>query len=314
MSQNEAFSVPVTINQTPPVNWWLRVSAAQTDALAVIKQRLGIDLIQTVTSGISQVGEFLIYPLTFLSVEGNKKIISKVIFIVGREILVSLEPEPAPKPLGVAVSRMQRDGRDNDAFEAFAIVLQSINDATDELLDSLNEDLGEALVQTNAVLNSLESRERDFGVSDVVSTQVELGVVEDLLSECIQTQLQLALVARQTLARLPQEFSHLRQRYHTLIDDIEGVEEHVHFVHDRVRLLQTSNNLALSVKQNQIVKVFSVLTAVFLPALLISTYYSMNFAYMPILEWQYGEPMVIALTALLALLPLIYVKQRGLLR
>ncbi|MBO9336970.1 MAG: CorA family divalent cation transporter [Roseiflexus sp.] len=314
MSQNEAFSVPVTINQTPPVNRWLRVSAAQTDALAVIKQRLGIDLIQTVTSGISQVGEFLIYPLTFLSVEGNKKIISKVIFIVGREILVSLEPEPAPKPLGVAVSRMQRDGRDNDAFDAFAIVLQSINDATDELLDSLNEDLGEALVQTNAVLNSLESRERDFGVSDVVSTQVELGVVEDLLSECIQTQLQLALVARQTLARLPQEFSHLRQRYHTLIDDIEGVEEHVHFVHDRVRLLQTSNNLALSVKQNQIVKVFSVLTAVFLPALLISTYYSMNFAYMPILEWQYGEPMVIALTALLTLLPLIYVKQRGLLR
>jgi len=88
----------------------------------------------------------------------------------------------------------------------------------------------------------------------------------------------------------------------------------VHFVHDRVRLLQTSNNLALSVKQNQIVKVFSVLTAVFMPALLISTYYSMNFAYMPILEWQYGEPMVIALTALLALLPLIYVKQRGLLR
>lgn len=88
----------------------------------------------------------------------------------------------------------------------------------------------------------------------------------------------------------------------------------MHFVHDRVRLLQTSNNLALSVKQNQIVKVFSVLTAVFMPALLISTYYSMNFAYMPILEWQYGEPMVIALTALLALLPLIYVKQRGLLR
>jgi magnesium transporter len=312
MSQNE--SLPVSVNQTPSVERWLRVSAAQTDALAAIKQRLGIDIVQALKSGLSQEGEFFVYPLTFLSVEGSKKMISKAIFALGREILVSLEPDPSPKPLGVAVSRMQRDGRDNDAFEAFAIVLQSINDATDELLDSLNEELGEALVQTNAVLNSLESRERDFGVSDVVATQVELGTVEDLLSECIQTQLQLALVARQTLARLPQEFSHLKQLYHTLIDDIEGVEEHVHFVHDRVRLLQMSNNLALSVKQNQIVKVFTVLTAVFLPALLISTYYSMNFAYMPILDWQYGEPMVIALTALLALLPLIYVKQRGLLR
>jgi magnesium transporter len=312
MSQNE--SLPVSANQTPSVEQWLRVSAAQNDALAAIEQRLGINIVQALKSGLSQEGEFLIFPLTFLSVEGNTKMISKVIFVLGREILVSLEPEPAPKPLSVAGQRMQRDGGYNEAFRAFAVVLQSINDATDELLDSLNEELGEALVQTNAVLHSLESRERDFGVSDVVATQVALGTVEDLLSECIQTQLQLALVGRQTLARLPQEFSHLKQLYHTLIDDIEGVENHVHFVHDRVRLLQMSNNLALSVKQNQIVKVFTVLTAVFLPSILVSTYYSMNFDYMPILEWQYGEPMVIVLTALLALLPLIYVKQRGLLR
>ncbi len=296
------------------VGRWLRFSAAQADALAAIEQHLGIDLVRALKGGLSQTGEFLIYSLTFLSVEGDRKRASKVIFVVGREVLVSLEPEPAPRPLNIAALRMQDDGRAQDTFEAFAVVLQSINDATDELLDALNDDLGESLVQTNAVLNSLESQTRDFGVSDVVTTQAALGTVEDLLSECIETQLQLALVARQTLARLPHERAHLKPRYQTLIDDIEGVEEHVHFVHDRVRLMQMSNNLALNLKQNQIVKVFTVLTAVFLPAILISTYYSMNFAYMPILEWQYGEPMVIALTALLALLPLLYVKQRGLLR
>ena len=296
------------------VGRWLRFSAAQADAPAAIEQHLGFDLVRALKSGLSQEGEFLIYPLTFLSVEGDRKMASKVIFVIGRALLVSLEPEPAPRPLNIAALRMQDDGRAQDAFEAFAVVLQSINDATDELLDALNNDLGESLVQTNAVLNSLESQTRDFGVSDVVTTQANLGMVEDLLSECIETQLQLSLIARQTLACLPREHAHLKPRYQTLIDDIEGVEEHVHFVHDRVRLLQMSNNLALNLKQNQIVKVFTVLTAVFLPAILISTYYSMNFAYMPILEWQYGEPMVIALTALLALLPLLYVKQRGLLR
>jgi magnesium transporter len=296
------------------VGRWLRFSAVQADAPAAIEQHLGFDLVRALKSGLSQEGEFLIYPLTFLSVEGDRKMASKVIFVIGRALLVSLEPEPAPRPLNIAALRMQDDGRAQDAFEAFAVVLQSINDATDELLDALNDDLGESLVQTNAVLNSLESQTRDFGVSDVVTTQADLGMVEDLLSECIETQLQLALIARQTLARLPREHAHLKPRYQTLIDDIEGVEEHVHFVHDRVRLLQMSNNLALNLKQNQIVKVFTVLTAVFLPAILISTYYSMNFAYMPILEWQYGEPMVITLTALLALLPLLYVKQRGLLR
>lgn len=293
---------------------WLRVNAAHPEAIHFIEQRLGVDLVRALHSGLSQQGEYSIYPLTFVSDEGAKKMVSRVIFVVGREILLSLEPSPSPTPLNDAASRLQRDGRHNDAHESFAIVLQTISDATDELLASINADLGEALVQTNSVLDSLETRERDFGVTDVVATQVELGTVEDLLSECIETQLQLALTARQALARLPQEFAQYKPLYNTLIEDIEAVEEHVHFVHNRVRLLQLSNNLALSVKQNQIVKVFSVLTAVFLPALLISTYYSMNFAYMPILEWQYGEPMVIFLTALLALMPLVYVKQRGLLR
>jgi hypothetical protein len=108
MSQNE--SLPVSANQTPSVEQWLRVSAAQNDALAAIEQRLGINIVQALKSGLSQEGEFLIFPLTFLSVEGNTKMISKVIFVLGREILVSLEPEPAPKPLSVAGQRMQRDG------------------------------------------------------------------------------------------------------------------------------------------------------------------------------------------------------------
>ncbi|MFA0997865.1 CorA family divalent cation transporter, partial [Pseudomonas syringae] len=199
-------------------------------------------------------------------------------------------------------------------FETFAVILQALNDAIDELLDSLNDVLGKVLVQTNSVLNSLEARDRDFGVSDVVSTQLDLGEVEELLSDCIECQLQLALAARHTLSRLPTSHAHLKPQFLTLIDDIEAVEDHVTFVHDRVRLLQTTNNMALNVKQNQIVKVFSVVTAVFLPAMLISTYYSMNVANMPILEWKYGEPMIIALTAGLALLPLIYVKRRGWLR
>lgn len=90
------------------------------------------------------------------------------------------------------------------------------------------------------------------------------------------------MAARHALARLPADQEKLKPVFHTLIDDIEAVEKQVNFVHDRVRLMQTTNNMALNVKQNQIVKVFSVVTAVFLPAMLISTYYSMNFAYMPI--------------------------------
>ncbi|VVN05564.1 Magnesium transport protein CorA [Pseudomonas fluorescens] len=303
-----------THDSKPPAHDWLRISTAAPGKLDALKRTLGIDIVRTLQSNLNQDGEFTFFPITFLSVDQGRKKGSRVVFVLGRDTLVSLEPSPAPQPLEAALARLQGDAGAVSALASFAVVLQAINDATDELLDSLNDELGKVLVQTNSVLNSLEARDRDFGVSDVVSAQLDLGQVEELLSDCIESQLQLALAARHTLARLPVDQEHLRARFRTLIDDIEAVEEHVSFVHDRVRLLQTTNNMALNVKQNQIVKVFSVVTAVFLPAMLISTYYSMNVVNMPILEWQYGEPMIIALTAGLALLPLLYVKHRGWLR
>ncbi|MDF2490868.1 MAG: corA 2 [Pseudomonas sp.] len=300
---------------TASAHGWMRVSSTAPGQLNELRQTLGIDILRTQERLLSQDGEFSYFPITFLGVDNGRRQASRVIFVLGRQRLVSLEPDPAPQALAVALGRLERDRRDDStALASFAIILQALNDATDELLDSLNEDLGKVLVQTNSVLNSLEARDRDFGVSDVVSTQLSLGEVEDLLSDCIESQLQLALAARHVLSRLAGDEANLKPLYQTLIADIEAVEEHVCFVHDRVRLLQTTNNMALNVKQNQIVKVFSVITAVFLPALLISTYYSMNIANMPILQWQYGEPMIIGLTASLAVLPLLYVKRRGWLR
>lgn len=293
---------------------WLRISADEPGKLAGLLQSLGIDLNHSLQSNLSQDGDRSYFAITFLGMEQGRKQASRVVFVVGRGMVLSLEPSPAPQALEMAQSRLGRQGHAAGALESFAVILQAINDACDELLDALNSDLGRVLVQTNSVLNSLEARDRDFGVSDVVSAQLDLGEVEELLSDCIESQLQLALAARHVLSRLPASDAQLQPLFASLIEDIEAVEDHVSFVHDRVRLLQATNNMALNVKQNQIVKVFSVVTAVFLPAMLISTYYSMNVARMPILEWQYGEPITIALTAVLALLPLLYVKHRGWLR
>ena len=307
--------------KTPPLfgndgqpNNWMRVSIHAAEQISGLRKKLGVEIPQTLQNSPTQEGAFSFVPVTFLSVEKGQKKASRVVFILSRQALVSIEPDPSPRPLAQALQRLQRDGRENDAFESFAVILQSINDAADELLDSLSHDLGKVLTQTNAVLNSLETKDRDFGVSDVVSTQMDLSEVEELLSDCLESQLQLAMAARHALARLPADQEKLKPVFHTLIEDIEAVEKQVNFIHDRVRLLQTTNNMALNVKQNQIVKVFSVVTAVFLPAMLISTYYSMNFAYMPILQWEHAEMVGIISTALFSMLPLIYVKHRGWLR
>jgi len=70
----------------------------------------------------------------------------------------------------------------------------------------------------------------------------------------------------------------------------------------------------LTIKQNQIVKVFTVITAVFLPPTLVATFYGMNFAVMPELAWEHGFTASILLTSAAALLPLAYIKHKGWLR
>ena len=53
----------------------------------------------------------------------------------------------------------------------------------------------------------------------------------------------------------------------------------------------------IDIRQNTIMKVLTVVTAVFLPLSLITSWYGMNFAYMPELRWRYGYPLIVIVSA-----------------
>ena len=99
-----------------------------------------------------------------------------------------------------------------------------------------------------------------------------------------------------------------------LAGDVAGTKEHAAFQHEKVRYLQTAVTNILNIKQNEIIKIFTIITAVFLPPTLIGTLYGMNFAVMPELSWKYGFIYSMVLTLSAAILPLWYIKRRGWLR
>ena len=61
--------------------------------------------------------------------------------------------------------------------------------------------------------------------------------------------------------------------------------------------LREAYQAQLSIRQNDLMKVFTVVTAVFLPLTLLTGWYGMNFAFMPELRWRYGYPAVMVLGA-----------------
>ena len=64
---------------------------------------------------------------------------------------------------------------------------------------------------------------------------------------------------------------------------------------ESVAHLREAYQSQLSIRQNDLMKVFTVVTAVFLPLTLLTGWYGMNFASMPELHWRYGYPAVIVL-------------------
>lgn len=67
----------------------------------------------------------------------------------------------------------------------------------------------------------------------------------------------------------------------------------VYNLQELVSQMQETYQSQLSIQQNNLMKIFTVVTAIFLPLTLLTGWYGMNFAYMPELQWRYGYPLVI---------------------
>jgi magnesium transporter len=66
----------------------------------------------------------------------------------------------------------------------------------------------------------------------------------------------------------------------------------------------------LGVRQNRIMTLLTVVTTIFMPLTLIAGWYGMNFRYMPELEWRFGYPLVIAVSAAVVVFCLILFKKK----
>jgi magnesium transporter len=87
-----------------------------------------------------------------------------------------------------------------------------------------------------------------------------------------------------------------------LIKDISSLLDHTTFNFERLEYLQNTFMGLVDLEQNKVVKIFTIVTVIFLPPTLISSIYGMNFKYIPELEWTGGYPFAILLMILSSLL------------
>lgn len=95
-----------------------------------------------------------------------------------------------------------------------------------------------------------------------------------------------------------------------IIKDIGSLINHTDFGFERLEYLQNTFLGLINIEQNKIIKIFTVVSVVFMPPTLIASLYGMNFKVFPELNWQYGYPFALGIMVLSSILTLFIFKKR----
>ncbi|HLG53188.1 MAG TPA: magnesium transporter CorA family protein [Steroidobacteraceae bacterium] len=186
-------------------------------------------------------------------------------------------------------------------------LLESIIERTADVLERVGLGLDDLSASVFAPAKKGGTRARDLrGVME------RIGRDGDLTSKARESLVtlarQLTFIQQSAAAQLPNE---LRSRYRSMSRDVLALSDHASFVANKSSFMLQATLGLINIEQNNIIKIFSVAAAVFLPPTLIASIYGMNFHVMPELDWPYGYPLALLIILVSAVLPYFFFRRRG---
>lgn len=100
------------------------------------------------------------------------------------------------------------------------------------------------------------------------------------------------------------------QMLQVMIKDIGSLLDHTSFNFERLEFMQNTFLGLVDMEQNRIIKIFTVVTVIFMPPTLIASMYGMNFQFMPELDELWGYPFALVLMVLSSIFTLLFFKRK----
>ncbi len=229
----------------------------------------------------------------------NEDVTTKEIcFILGKTFLVSLHRETIP-----IFERLKQDKEKlKDSIKL------GMDFLLHKFLSNIIEDYFPVLEKLENELNELENKALKNPEPEVLEklfkTKRKLLRIRKIIypqREAINT----LSISSHTV--LPKESNlYFRDIYDDMLiitDLVEDFRETISSILE-VHLSVTSNKL------NEIMKVLTIISTIFIPMTLVASVYGMNFKYLPELEWRYGYYWAIGFMGLILILMLIYLKRK----
>lgn len=236
-------------------------------------------------------------------------------FVLAPDRLVTLRFAPS-LAFDHFIATPHETGEAGGAVSAFVFVglLEAIVDRQADALERIRNELD---AMSHQVFHHRFSKEEDSPKkrrsqeSDLQAILITLGRAYDSISFLRDSQLGVARIAPYVEAVAEWLPKSVIGRLESVHKDISSLSEFSTHLTDKVQFLLDATLGLISISQNSLIKVLTIVSIVGIPPTLIAGIYGMNFKNMPELSWTYGYPYAWALMIVTAILPLVLFRVKG---
>ena len=246
--------------------------------------------------------DFCFSSLEILNLSTGKRSTSKVIFIIKNNLFIAIILQDSLRFLEDILRESLKINVENLTLERYiSVIFNHLVDGSDEIMSKYEDkilNLENKIISNN---NQSDVNNQIFKIKRQLSYYLKyyksLNRFIDLIEDNYDT------ISNNSECRHIEIFSLRIDRF---ISDIE-------YLLDALIHIQDLYTTSLDYSLNNIMKVFTVVTTIFLPLTLITGWYGMNFKNMPELAWKYGYIGVIVFSFIVLLLCIIFFKRKKLL-
>lgn len=241
-------------------------------------------------------------------VETDEPMIAEITFILKGRVLITIRHTDSYSFRMFSQQLLRRQDTNRDLV--FIGLLESLVDRQADVLERFGADLDALSKKVFGTHHRRKEKEESPDTDDLRDALEELGRVGDLITrqrDALVNLLRLITFAGNEDSCLSAHDS-LYVPLRPVSRDVNSLSEYASFLSNKINFMLDAVLGLINIEQNDIVKVFTIMSVVFLPPTLIASIFGMNFDHMPFLHSPWGFWLSLVMMVLAGAIPLIIFK------
>ena len=237
------------------------------------------------SSRFSESHDALFVNTNYISPEGDELSEDPVSFTLVDNILTTLREIPLRSFTSLQRRMLARPAQYKNGFYLFVAIMDQRVDLDADIIELMSKDTA----QFSKRINQKEDINEDF-LLDINQLQENAMVVRE---NVVDKQRLISNILKSD--RFPEE---LEGRLTVLLQDISSLINHTNFTFERLEYLQDTVVGLINLQQNNIMKIFTFISLLLMPATLVASFYGMNVK-LPIAEYWWAWMVILGVMVLL---------------